>query len=176
MADRLSVSEAGPSAMEQGESAKCWYARRDGVVRGPFSASEVTRYILLGRISLDDDVSDDRKTWRNLKTVAAMLPPELNQLSSWEDYQRLIIARMQVDERKPDRRTADPVIERMPDSERRAGDDRRSEEGGLSLARYFFAASESIKPARVRNYRLGTLVLTVMLAVLVVAWLVPAGS
>ncbi len=162
--------------MEQRGSARCWYARRDGVVRGPFTAAEVSRYILLGRISLDDDVSEDRKTWQNVKSVTAMLLPELRQLSSWEDYQRLIIARMQVDERKHDRRTAVPVIERMPASERRAADDRRVEEGGLSLARYFFAASESIRPPRVRTFRLGTLVLTVMLAVLAVAWLVPAGS
>jgi hypothetical protein len=162
--------------MEQRESARRWYARRDGVVRGPFTASDVTRYILLGRISLDDDVSEDRITWQNVKSVAAMLPPELKQLSGWEDYQRLIIARMQADERKSERRDTAAVVDEMPASERRAGDDRRSEEGVLTLARYFFAASETIKTPGARPYRLGTLVLTVMLAVLVVAWLLPAGS
>lgn len=162
--------------MERRESARRWYARRDGVVRGPFTASDVTRYILLGRISLDDDVSEDRITWQNVKSVAAMLPPELRQLSSWEDYQRLIIARMQADERKSNRRDAAAVADEMPASERRAGDDRRSEEGVLTLARYFFSASETIKTPRARTYRLGTLVLTIMLAVLAVAWLVPGGS
>jgi hypothetical protein len=162
--------------MEQRESAGRWYARRDGVIRGPFTASDVTRYILLGRISLDDDLSEDRITWQNVKSMAAMLPPELKQMSSWEDYQRLIIARMHADERKSSRRDAEPVMDGMPESERRAGDDRRSEEGVLTLARYFFAASDSIKPARIRSFRLGTLVLTVMLAVLAFAWLVPAGS
>lgn len=162
--------------MERRESARRWYARRDGVVRGPFTASDVTRYILLGRISLDDDVSEDRITWQNVKSVAAMLPPELRQLSSWEDYQRLIIARMQADERKSNRRDAAAVADEMPASERRAADDRRSEEGVLTLARYFFSASETIKTPRARTYRLGTLVLTIMLAVLAVAWLVPGGS
>lgn len=162
--------------MEPRESAKRWYARRDGVIRGPFTANDVTRYILLGRISLDDDVSNDKETWQSVKAIAAMVPTELQQLSSWEDYQQLVIARMQVDERKCDRRDTAPGMDGMSANERRTGADRRIEEDRLSLARYFFVASESIKPARVRTYRLGTLVLTVMLAVLVFAWLVPAGG
>jgi hypothetical protein len=163
-------------AMKPRESAKRWYARRNGVIRGPFTAADVTRYVLLGRIGLDDDVSDDRETWQSVKTVAAMVPAEMQQLSSWEEYQQIVIARARVDERRHDRREAFPGVDRVAGSERRTGADRRIAKDSLSLARYFFVASESIKPARVRTYRLGTLVLTVMLAVLVYAWLVPSGG
>lgn len=162
--------------MEEGGSGKGWYARRDGVIRGPFSAADVSRYILLGRIRLDDDVSRDRQGWQSVKTIADLLPPELQQMSSWEDYQKLVMARMQADERRHDRRAAAPADDSRRAAERRAGSDRRSEEAGLSLARYFFAASESIRQPRVRSFRLGTLLLTVALAVLVVAWLLPLGG
>lgn len=160
--------------MEQRESAKRWYARRDGIIRGPFTAVDVTRYILLGRISLDDDVSEDQVTWQSVKTATFILPPELQQLSSWEDYQQLMLARLQVDERKGDRRMMAAGSDGRPVLERRTDSDRRSEESGLLLARYFFAASETVRSPRERPFRLGTLVLTVMLAVLLVAWLLPA--
>ncbi len=163
--------------MAQEKPAKGWYARRDGIIRGPFSAADVTRYILLGRISLDDDVSQDQVNWQRVKTTTIILPPELQQLSSWEDYQQLILARQKVDERKADRRRLAPGSDGRPVLERRLGrSDRRLEESGLTLARYFFAASETVKPPRPRPYRLGTLVLTIALAVLLMAWLLPAIS
>jgi hypothetical protein len=34
-----------------------WYTRREGIVRGPFEPGHITRYILLGRIRLDDELS-----------------------------------------------------------------------------------------------------------------------
>ena len=160
--------------MTQEKTAKGWYARRDGIIRGPFSAADVTRHILLGRISLEDDVSQDQANWQSVKTATIILPPELQQLSSWEDYQQLILARQKVDERKLDRRLPAPGRNGRLVLERRLGSDRRVEESGLTLARYFFAASESVKPPRARSYRLGTLVLTVALAVLLAAWLLPS--
>jgi len=41
-----------------------WYARRDGRVRGPFTAEELRRYLLLGRICEDDELSRDGMEWR----------------------------------------------------------------------------------------------------------------
>ena len=174
MADRLSRGKAGQFIMEQRESSKRWYARRDGIIRGPFTTVDVTRYILLGRISLDDDISEDQVTWQSVQTATFILPTELKQLSSWEDYQQLMLARLQVDERKGDRRVMETGSDGRPVLERRLSSDRRSEDSGLLLARYFFAASETVRRPKERPYRLGTLVLTIMLAVLVVAWLLPA--
>ena len=159
--------------MQQRTSAKGWYARRDGIIRGPFSAADVTRHILLGRISLEDDISQDQVNWQSVKTATIILPAELRQLSSWEDYEQFMQARLEVDERKGDRRSIAAGTDGRLLLERRLGSDRRGEESGLSLAQHFFAASESVRPSRVRPYRLGTLVLSVALAVLLIAWLLP---
>ena len=83
-----------------------WYTRRGGVVRGPFSVDEITRHFILGRICLDDELSQDRLTWRTAKRCTELLPVEVQNLSSWDDYQQLVITRMQMDERKAERRCA----------------------------------------------------------------------
>jgi hypothetical protein len=69
-----------------------WYTRRDGIVRGPFAPAHITRYILLGRIRLDDELSHDRITWRLTRSVATLLPAEMLNLHGWEDYQQLVEA------------------------------------------------------------------------------------
>ena len=76
-----------------------WYTRRSGVVRGPFSAVEISRHLILGRICKDDEISQDRVAWEPAEQVGELLPAELQNLDTWDDYQRLVIARMQVDER-----------------------------------------------------------------------------
>ena len=81
-----------------------WYSRRQGVTRGPFSAGDITRYLLLGRIRLDDELSTDKIVWSPANRFSEMLPPEISNLTSWDDYQNLVEARMQVDERKSERR------------------------------------------------------------------------
>ena len=81
-----------------------WYTRRGGVIRGPFGSDEITRYLILGRIRMDDELSQDRFTWATANRCTELLPDELQKLSSWDDYQQLVIGRMQVDERKGERR------------------------------------------------------------------------
>ena len=76
-----------------------WYARRNGTVRGPFTDERIARYILLGRIRLNDELSLDRVRWQPAREYPELFPKELLQLSSWEDYQKLVVARMKVDER-----------------------------------------------------------------------------
>jgi hypothetical protein len=80
--------------MSTQESEKIWYTRRDGVMRGPFTAENISRYILLGRIDLDDEVSQDRETWIVAGHLDSLLPAELKSQSSWDDYQKLVTAHM----------------------------------------------------------------------------------
>ena len=54
-----------------------WYVRRGAVVRGPFASAKVRHYLLEGKLTLADEVSDDRSTWRSIDTVAEVVPPEL---------------------------------------------------------------------------------------------------
>jgi hypothetical protein len=157
------------------ETEKRWYARRDGVIRGPFTADIITRHILLGRIRMHDEVSEDRESWQTAKLLTSLLPDEVRHMSGWEDYQRFIVARMRVDERKLERRDPVTTLEDVPGTGRRSGMERRTEDSALYMARHAFEAEVSPGLPGKRPPRLGTLVLTLVLAMVVFVWLVPAG-
>ncbi len=48
-----------------------WYVRRGATVRGPFRVAVIKRYLVLGRVRVDDELSNDRKSW----VAAADCPP-----------------------------------------------------------------------------------------------------
>ena len=151
------------------------YTRRDGIVRGPYTTGQVTRYILLGRIRLEDELSSDRMKWAPAVEFATLLPPEINSLDSWSDYQRLIEARLQVDERHGERRCNNCPGRGKCAGERRSGAERRFRNEVLPVK---FPASRSLqdrfssadRPALLRALMFGLL-----LASLIFAWLVPTG-
>lgn len=145
-----------------------WYTRREGVVRGPFGSGHITRYILLGRIRLDDELSHDRTTWQQARSLTGLLPAEMVNLEGWQDYRQLAEARMRVDERKQERRCAQCPNCANCHPERRSSTDRRKGEDRLMPDRYPHAGN----PREVRSQRLRTLLLLV-LAGLMFAWLVP---
>ena len=157
--------------MSDEENPGLWYARRDGVVRGPFSPNEVSRYILLGRIRLDDDISTDQSNWQTAGSIASILPEEILNLSSRPDYQRLIIARLQVDERVADRRDPESLPPDTAGDNRRTGRERRRENAAMTITRSVYGEGGADNTGR---RRAGMFVLTLVLAALVVAWLVPA--
>lgn len=140
-------------------------------MRGPFSARHVTRWILLGRIRLEDQLSADRETWQVVETFTSLLPPELADLSNWDNYQQLVVSRMLVDERKGERRGSKPAPAAMP--ERRSGVDRRRNNDSEFVARHLFQRDFSYLAERSRSRHLRTLLLALLLATLCYAWLGP---
>lgn len=152
-----------------------WYARRDGVIRGPFTDLVVTRYILLGRIRLDDELSEDRVSWQPAKSVAELLPDEVRTLSSWTDYQQLVVSRLQVDERRQERRVSRPDANNLPNDERRSGQDRRSEDAAHLIARHAYG-DEHGNSGKKRLHRAGALVATLLLAAWAIVWLLPVSG
>jgi len=152
-----------------------WYTRREGVVRGPFPPDHITRYILLGRIRLDDELSHDQLSWRLARSVATLLPAEMVKLQGWEDYQQLIEARMRVDERKQDRRCGQCPNCSNCHPERRAPGDRRKGDDRLLINHYLYENNQTQKAQQVHSCRLRTLLLTLLLATLMFAWLVPGS-
>jgi hypothetical protein len=143
-----------------------WYSRRDGVVRGPFTAADITRYLLLGRIRLADELSKDATIWSPADSFTDMLPPEVTKLTGWDDYQQLVEARMQVDERKSVRRCQQSPNRRKCHAERRrTGDRRRGDENWL-IRQYIYNDSERKVTSR-------TLLLTLLLATVLFTWLYP---
>jgi hypothetical protein len=147
--------------------------RRQGVVRGPFSAQCITRYILLGRIQLMDELSTDRTTWRCVNSFTEMLPPELSDLSSWDNYQRLVVSRMLVDERKRERRVTDTDGANTAVPDRRRGPDRRRNDDSEFVTRHLFDRDFSYLANLAQTRRLRTLLLILLLATLLYAWLAP---
>lgn len=151
-----------------------WYTRRQGIIRGPFSARHVTRYILLGRIRLQDELSVDQVSWSCAESVTDLMPPELSDLSSWDNYQQLVISRMKVDERKGERRRAGSNAGNRPETDRRKNPDRRRNDDGEFVTRHMFNRDFSYLANSPQSHRLRTLLLALLLATLLYAWLAPS--
>lgn len=115
------------------ESAR-WYARRNGTVRGPFADEVVSRYILLGRIRLNDELSRDCNSWQPVTDFPHLLPGELSRLENWDDYHKLVMARIKYDERVSDRRQRSTAP--VPGQERRTGKERRCADSNTEFFRY----------------------------------------
>ncbi len=152
--------------MNQDHNSLHWYSRREGVIRGPFTAELVTRYLLLGRIRLNDELSTDRTSWSPADSFADMLPSEVVNLGSWEDYQRLVEARMQVDERKSERRRQACSNREKCHPERRINGDRRRTDDSVLVGQYLYYNSG-------RQISRRPLLLTLLLVTLAYAWQYP---
>jgi len=149
-----------------------WYARRNGTVRGPFTDECIARYILLGRIRLNDELSPDRVRWQAARDYPALFPKELLQLSSWEDYQKLVVARMKVDERTGQRRQMREKNPQPAREERRKLSDRRQNDSDAEFFKYHLMDDMTLNPQSpksrqgqsLRTFLLATLLLTLVLA------------
>ena len=84
-----------------------WYTRNENGVKGPFTIGMVQRFVLIGRLKQDDEVSQDKDTWRLVRNTPAVIPDEMRDVRSDEDHQRLLQARLREDERLKDRRRAE---------------------------------------------------------------------
>lgn len=155
------------------EQQPVWYTRRQGIVRGPFSAQHITRHILLGRIRLEDELSADRDSWYCVDHFTELLPPELSNLTSWDNYQQLVVARMLVDERRTQRRSPADGPGINPEPERRRKPDRRRNDDSEFVTRYLFRRDFSYLANPSQASRLRTLLLILLLATLLYAWLAP---
>ncbi len=161
--------------MENSRDILRWYTRRGGVVRGPFSAENITRYILLGRICLNDELSQDHETWLPANECSSLLPGELSSLSGRDDSQRLVAARLKADERKGERRCRNCKNRTKCGGEQRQGPDRRVSNNEVSASQLLTGASTSQQTFRQQPALLRTLLLTLLLSLTMFAWLVPVN-
>jgi len=90
-----------------------WYTRRGDLVRGPFPAGLISRYILLGRLLESDEVSHDRVQWLTIAEHPDLIPDVMKIVETPEDEERLMLARRHADER---------TVNESHDIERRVGD------------------------------------------------------
>ena len=150
-----------------------WYTRRSGVVRGPFSAEEISRNLILGRIRMEDEISQDRDRWQAAEQCGELLPAELQNLDTWDDYQKLVIARMQVDERKAERRCRNCKNRNKCHPERRNNRDRRSSENDQLVSHYLFRHTYEGRHNATQSGAVRPLLVALLLVTIILAWLVP---
>lgn len=91
-----------------------WYVQKGARVQGPYSASEVGRYLLLGRVRHTDRVSRDGELWEPVTQVPELIPEELLDLDSDHGWKRFITAREHSDERSQE---VDVLLERRQERE-----------------------------------------------------------
>ena len=99
-----------------------WYVQKGSRVQGPFSTTEVGRFLLLGRVRNTDRVSRDGELWEPVTQVPELIPEELLNLQSDDGWNAFLKVREGKDERrsttivKQERRTfPDPVPEQLRD-------------------------------------------------------------
>ncbi len=112
---------------QEHESARqnLWYIRCDGQIKGPYPCGGVRRFVLLGRVTMDDQVSNDKKQWRPVSAVPDVIPPEVRKALAEGDTDLLIASRMREDERNGrERRVSDSDAEFK---KRRRGERRQAE-------------------------------------------------
>lgn len=111
-----------------------WYAKRDGITRGPFPGEYITRYILLGRIRLNDELSRTGRSWRPVADFPELFPEELHEPTGWDDYRKLVVARIRYDERISERRSHRESP--LPNDDRRKQPERRRVGENIEILEY----------------------------------------
>ena len=131
-----------------------WYVQKGSRVQGPYSANEVGRYLLLGRVRNTDRVSRDGELWEPVTQVPELIPEELLDLDTDVGFQRFVDARSRQDQRIetsnviPDRRTVPEVMGEQ------IRDDWTTQEEGASQQEH---ASTSVLPWSLLGITLGAL-------------------
>lgn len=108
-----------------------WYVQNGSRVQGPFSTTEVGRYLLLGRIRPTDRVSKDGELWEPVTQVPELIPEELLDLESDTGWNRFLEVRSVNDEREVEEgdrgNTATLLRERRKTTDRLTVESLRSE-------------------------------------------------
>ncbi|MBK1672806.1 hypothetical protein CKO35_05720 [Ectothiorhodospira shaposhnikovii] len=81
-----------------------WFTRRDGQVSGPHPGRLISRYLLLGRLDIADQISADGEHWGAIADHPHLIPHELLDSHTPEGSLRLLQARLREDERIRPRR------------------------------------------------------------------------
>ncbi len=141
-----------------------WYVRRGAKLQGPFPCGTVRRFVLLGRVLMDDEVSSDQESWKPVSMVPDVVPPEVRKAALDGNIERLIPAHMREDERTGrERRSAEDDLKFQ---ERRAGERRQDESEVLQKHRQAREDLQHLQEQKERPY-IGILV-TVLLIVLLI--------
>lgn len=79
---------------------KLWFIRQNGKIKGPFPSGSIRRFMLIGRVLPQDEVSHNRKGWQPASSVPEVVPPEIRKAITEGNLEGLIPARLREDERR----------------------------------------------------------------------------
>jgi hypothetical protein len=77
-----------------------WYIRVKDKVRGPFPNQLIGSYLILDRINLHTEVSQDKENWTAVKNYPALVPDVVLNAHTTEGAKALMLARVREDERR----------------------------------------------------------------------------
>ncbi|MCK4951436.1 MAG: pentapeptide repeat-containing protein [Gammaproteobacteria bacterium] len=140
-----------------------WYTRHAGEVSGPFPIGMVRRFVLLGRLHSNDEVSPDKEYWRPIKDVPEVIPEEMRGVKTDEDRMRLQLAQIHEDDRGLERELGDS----KPYLGRRNPDERLSPEMEEVIARREAREAIEGKKGQGKSVLLSIVFITTLLALLV---------
>jgi hypothetical protein len=105
-----------------------WYIRREGEITGPFNGSVIMNHLIVGRLSMDDEVSADSKKWLPLAQQPNLHPDT----ASEDKARRHLDERTGLDRRQQQKASSEQLRQRRgerrssePDSEQERRDFRR---------------------------------------------------
>lgn len=103
--------------MTQQHSQARWYVRKGGRTHGPFPNQLISRYLILGRLDLDCEISPDQQHWAPIKSYRALVPDVVLNADTPEGARALMLARLREDERSAREKTDEANLERRVDED-----------------------------------------------------------
>ena len=89
-----------------------WYIQKNGKITGPFPSGQISQLLVVGRLTIDDEVSHDKDEWLAIKDIPTLIPDVLNEdadeNNDGSQAERLAAARRWADERREERRDDNP--------------------------------------------------------------------
>ena len=101
--------------MTQSSQQARWYVKKNGRIQGPFSNQLISQYLILGRIALDCEISQDQVNWSPVKNFRALVPEVVLNANTPEGARELMLARVREDERSA--RVQEASVERRSEED-----------------------------------------------------------
>jgi len=106
-----------------------WYIRKKDKTTGPFPSGQISQLLVVGRLSIDDEVSHDKEKWTVIKDIPSLIPDVLTDANGENtepgQAERLAAARRWADERREERRDENPKTPGRSSKGRRSSENRQ---------------------------------------------------
>lgn len=94
-----------------------WYIKHGERIQGPFPNKLIGRFLILGRITQEAMVSQDKVHWAAVKSYPAMVPEVVKEAGTPEGNRALMLARIREDERSSEHGAEEVFDDRREDEE-----------------------------------------------------------